>query len=83
MATTSGPVNITPRISLDLRLRFLESILTPGKGPANVDSVCRRVAQINAELARALESESGSEAVRRFVATCTLCWLPAAAEPDH
>lgn len=67
-APRPGPIN--SQLSLDLRLRFLETLLSPTASSTSTVSLARRVSHINSLLNQSLESGSGTEAVRRFVANC-------------
>uniref|UniRef100_A0A0K3CGQ0 Dynactin subunit 3 n=1 Tax=Rhodotorula toruloides TaxID=5286 RepID=A0A0K3CGQ0_RHOTO len=67
------PLTIPPRLALDLRLRFLESLVSPSSSssprpaPSTVP-LARRVSQVEAQLKQALEqSGGGTEALKRFV----------------
>lgn len=81
------PRQISPTLALDLRIRFLETLLrapphssSPNSSPT---SLARRVAHIHEALQQALETpQGGTDAVRRFVQNCSslLVYL---AEPPH
>ncbi|GJN88776.1 hypothetical protein Rhopal_001745-T1 [Rhodotorula paludigena] len=66
------PQQISPTLALDLRIRFLETLLrapphssSPNSSPA---SLARRVAHVHEALQQALETpQGGTDAVRRFV----------------
>ncbi|GAA5904015.1 uncharacterized protein JCM6883_002055 [Sporobolomyces salmoneus] len=60
------PVPITPQLALDLRLRFLESLISPDSRTSPI-SLARRVSHIEAQLKQALDSGASTDAVRRFV----------------
>jgi hypothetical protein len=62
-------------LSLDLRLRFLETLLaspSTSSSPTSAPplSLARRVSLINSLLKQSLETGGGGEAVRRFVHNC-------------
>lgn len=61
----------TDELSLDLRLRFLESILNapPSTSSGPQGSLSRRLSILNQQLDNAI-SESSTDAVRRFVKSC-------------
>ncbi|KAJ8295276.1 hypothetical protein OF846_001525 [Rhodotorula toruloides] len=67
------PLTITPRLALELRLRFLESLVSPSSSssPRPASStvpLARRVSQVATQLGQALEqSGGGTEALKRFV----------------
>lgn len=80
------PRTITPQLALDLRLRFLESLVAPSSSssprPApSAIPLARRVSQVHAQLREALEqSGGGTEALKRFVQNCasvSISCLPA------
>lgn len=70
------PRQISPTLALDLRIRFLETLLrapphssSPNSSPA---SLARRVAHIHEAMQQALETpQGGTDAVRRFVQNCS------------
>jgi hypothetical protein len=69
------PVAITPELALDLRLRYLESLVSPdsrsSSNPSSTSiSLARRVSHIEAQLKQALESGGSTDAVRKFVQNC-------------
>ncbi|ORY78444.1 hypothetical protein BCR35DRAFT_279742 [Leucosporidium creatinivorum] len=69
------PTAMSSQLSLDLRLRFLETLLSPStsnSSPSSTVSLSRRVSLINSLLTQSLESGAGTEAVRRFVANYDL-----------
>ncbi|GAA6013119.1 hypothetical protein JCM11491_005187 [Sporobolomyces phaffii] len=65
------PVTITPQLALELRLRFLESLVSSSNsraaGPRAPTSLARRVSHVEAQLKHALEGTGSTDAVRRFV----------------
>lgn len=83
MAALPPPATVSPQLALDLRLRFLESLLTgsPAGSPslgsstrprvaAPTVSLTRRADLVQAQLKEALETGGGGDAVRRFVQGC-------------
>ncbi|BGP22581.1 hypothetical protein Rt10032_c08g3451 [Rhodotorula toruloides] len=73
LAEHSIPRTITPQLSIELRLRFLESLVDPSSSPSprpasSTVPLARRVSQVEAQLKRALDqSGGGTEALKRFV----------------
>ncbi|GAA5983415.1 hypothetical protein JCM5350_007642 [Sporobolomyces pararoseus] len=69
--TPLKPVVITPHLALDLRLRFIESLISPNSQSSSNSStsvsLARRVSHIEAQLKQALESVGSTDALRRFV----------------
>lgn len=72
--TPLKPVVITPHLALDLRLRFIESLISPNSQSSSNSttsvSLARRVSHIEAQLKQALESVGSTDALRRFVQNC-------------
>ncbi|KAK4703619.1 hypothetical protein P7C70_g2597, partial [Phenoliferia sp. Uapishka_3] len=70
MSTTSPPT-LSPTLALDLRLRFLSTLLTgslaPSRNQSDAISLTRRADLIQARLKEALDTGGGGDAVRRFV----------------
>ncbi|GAA5954383.1 hypothetical protein JCM3765_004443 [Sporobolomyces pararoseus] len=70
-ATPEKPVPITPYLALDLRLRFIESLISPDSRSSSKSStsisLARRVSHVEAQLKQALESGGSTDAIRRFV----------------
>ncbi|GAA5837695.1 hypothetical protein JCM5353_003820 [Sporobolomyces roseus] len=68
---TNKPITITPELAIDLRLRFLESLISPTSSTPSIStdstSLARRVSLIESQLKQTLESGASTEAVRRFV----------------
>ncbi|GAA5847884.1 hypothetical protein JCM3766R1_003169 [Sporobolomyces carnicolor] len=60
------PVVMTPRLALDLRLRFLESLVSDDSRSSSV-SLARRISRVEAQLKAALDSAGSTDAIRRFV----------------
>ncbi|KAM0753927.1 hypothetical protein T439DRAFT_353679 [Meredithblackwellia eburnea MCA 4105] len=66
---------ISPELQLELRLRFLETLLSPSVASRSAlqpaaavpASITRRADQLQAQLKQAIESGGGGEVVRRFV----------------
>lgn len=61
------------RLALDLRLRFLESILSPAptaSSSSSSPSLSRRLAALNESIDGAISAQSSTEAIRRFVRSC-------------
>ncbi|GAA6060149.1 hypothetical protein JCM10212_001446 [Sporobolomyces blumeae] len=66
------PVKVSPELAIDLRLRFLEALVSsrPSRytqSRPTPPSLARRVSLLEAELKSALDSNASTEAVRRFV----------------
>ncbi|GAA5877401.1 hypothetical protein JCM16303_003317 [Sporobolomyces ruberrimus] len=61
------PATITPKLAIDLRLRFLESLVARNsRTPTSSSSLARRVSHIEAQLKQALDAGGSTDAVRRF-----------------
>ena len=71
---SSKPATITPELAIDLRLRFLESLVSPTSStlPTSTDatSLARGLSLVESQLKQTLESGASTEAVRRFVQNC-------------
>ena len=78
---------ISPALALDLRLRFLETLLTGSSSPSLGSSrgratttpalsLTRRADLVQAQLKEALETGGGGDAVRRFVQGCACTTRP-------
>ncbi|GAA5881010.1 hypothetical protein JCM1840_007218 [Sporobolomyces johnsonii] len=63
------PVSLAPELALELRVRFLETLLAPPSSSSSSSKVplARRISQVQSHLSQALEAGTGSDAVRRFV----------------
>lgn len=74
------PVVMTPRLALDLRLRFLESLVSDDSRSSSV-SLARRISRVEAQLKAALDSAGSTDAIRRFVQNCEALLPPFPARP--
>ncbi|GAA5959457.1 hypothetical protein JCM21900_003762 [Sporobolomyces salmonicolor] len=64
------PVSLAPELALELRVRFLETLLAPLSSSSSSSSkapLARRISQVQSQLNHALEAATGSDAIRRFV----------------
>ncbi|GAA5843879.1 hypothetical protein JCM9279_000174 [Rhodotorula babjevae] len=66
------PQPISPALALDLRIRFLESLVAPSSSssappPAAHSPVARRISTLSTALEHALDAPSSTDALRRFV----------------
>ncbi|GAA5912732.1 hypothetical protein JCM5296_006553 [Sporobolomyces johnsonii] len=62
------PVSLAPELALELRVRFLETLLAPPSSSSTSKvPLARRISQVQSHLSQALEAGTGSDAVRRFV----------------
>ncbi|GAA6003244.1 hypothetical protein JCM10207_001822 [Rhodosporidiobolus poonsookiae] len=53
--TPAAPPSLTPALSLDLRLRFLEQLVRPTSSTLNTPSIARRAAHVQQQLDSALQ----------------------------
>ncbi|GAA5922446.1 hypothetical protein JCM3775_005732 [Rhodotorula graminis] len=66
------PQPISPALALDLRVRFLESLVAPSPSsstppPHSASPVARRISTLNTALDHALDAPASTDALRRFV----------------
>ncbi|GAA6056487.1 hypothetical protein JCM3770_007026 [Rhodotorula araucariae] len=62
-----APPHVSPQLALELRIRFLESLVAPASSSPAPTPVARRLDNLNTQLEHALDAHSGTDAVRRFV----------------
>ena len=80
------PQPISPALALDLRIRFLESLVSPSSSssappPAPPTPLARRISTLGTALEHALDAPSSTDALRRFVRNCTSPSLPRSPPP--
>ncbi|GAA5932619.1 uncharacterized protein JCM15063_002156 [Sporobolomyces koalae] len=66
---SSKPTPVTPELALDLRLRFLESLVCAHSNirTSSSPSIARRIARIESQLQQAFDQRGSTDAIRRFV----------------